>query len=240
MPQKRRHEHEFYLLGEGRIRFSVVDEWLPIGSAGQARIMRWNDNLQDWVLIGSPVTVHDTLWMFEGAAGDVGWAQFNADTESYEIRGPTQRWIRFELQSDRLAIGTSGQAWITRWDAEEEDWVRIGSPVTVHDTLWMFEGAGGDVGWAVFHPDTKIWEIRAPTQRRIRFELTADLAINGSASALLRRFNEDSWGTTEHAVTVWDADGIFFGESGRNGRAEFHFDSKRWEVYQLQCQEVEE
>lgn len=137
----------------------------------------------------------------------------------------------------RKAIGVAGLAVVQRWDRTLADWVAGTEERVVADPLHLFEGWEGDVCLVQFRFDTRAWEIIAPTQRTCRFELTGTLNKGSSAPAKIRYYDTDDeeWKTSEFTLTVWDADNLFSGVSGDKGRAEWRYDSRRWEVAQKNC-----
>lgn len=69
--------------------------------------------------------------------------------------------------------------------------------------------------------------------QRVRFELTADLDVNDSATANVRVWDvgTDDYLTTDLEITVYEVHGFLTGTTGQTGRAEWMTDAKRWEVY---------
>lgn len=72
-----------------------------------------------------------------------------------------------------------------------------------------------------------------------RFKLTAALALSGNAAAVFR-YRDPSTGTiadSSETLTVYDAQGIFEGDSGAYGYCIQVIDgpTARWEVIQLGC-----
>ncbi len=70
---------------------------------------------------------------------------------------------------------------------------------------------------------------------RIRFELLEELTPGGSALAAVRIFDRvtNAYKTTEMQRTVYDAEGMYYGQPGDVGRAEWCPDARRWEIYEL-------
>lgn len=79
-------------------------------------------------------------------------------------------------------------------------------------------------------------EVQQPGAER-RFELTTSLSLGSSASAKIVGFNNliSTWQTSTVLFTVWDALGHFEADAGTKGRARWHGDSRRWEIFELGC-----
>lgn len=143
-------------------------------------------------------------------------------------------WARFALY-ERKAIGADGLGLLQRWDRDAADWIAGQQQITITDPYELFEGWTGDLCLCQYRLDTQAWELVAPTQRVVRFELTATLSTGSSAVAKVRNWSGSAWVTSNYTLTVWDADSLFTGVNGDKGRAEYHYDSGRWEIYQKNC-----
>ncbi len=83
-------------------------------------------------------------------------------------------------------------------------------------------------------------QLRAKDRRtsvppRIRVELTATLNAGGSAAAKPRIAVKGVLTTIDVPITVHDSIGTMAGIAGAYGAAEWKYDMKRWELYQLAC-----
>jgi len=121
-------------------------------------------------------------------------------------------------------------------------------PTNIHDTAGIgggiFPHGIGSRVYAGLNPQTGRWEMITPPMDLWRFELTAALSLDGSATAKLLYgdgavYETSGTGKPEVEFTVWDMLGKFSkpatlgGQTGADGFAKYMPDSRRWEIVEM-------
>jgi hypothetical protein len=71
---------------------------------------------------------------------------------------------------------------------------------------------------------------------RVRVELTGHLSPGGNTTAKIRVWQNGAFQSSDRLpITVHDTEGMYTGDPGMYGRAEWMADTQQWELYQLQC-----
>ncbi len=136
--------------------------------SGTARFVTYlrSDNAYDAPAGQPEITVYHSLGRRNGsgtpigppplAAGERGWAFFNAQSGRWELVERDGGPWRFEL-SAALSPGGSATAELVAWNGSA--WATTGESIAVYDSLDMFGGDAGARGLIVWSADSQRWEV---------------------------------------------------------------------------------